>query len=78
MKFSATHYNELKQAIINCDINIAQSIENYKSKGLSNQRLLWDIFWCSNFSKNDSFRAASYKDAHIETALKNILFELTK
>lgn len=78
MKFSAQHYNELKQAIINCDIDIAQSIDNYKSKGLSIQRLLWDIFWLSKYSKNDNFRAAHYNDSHIETALKNIVSELTK
>lgn len=77
MKFTDNHYEALKSAIASKQIDLLKAKKEYEENGLSNQRYLWDIFWFSGYSTNASFREASYKDTHIETAVKKAVLELT-
>lgn len=77
MKFSNEHYEGLKAAIASKEIDLLETKKQYDSKGLSEARMLWDLFWFCGYSKNDSFRAAHYKDSHIETAIRKAVSELT-
>jgi hypothetical protein len=76
MKFSKEHFEGLKSAIINSDTDIAATKAAYKEKGLSDQRFYWDIFWASQYHKNESFRNSDYYDTHIETAIKAAIKEI--
>lgn len=78
MKFSATHFEGLKSAIEKSGIDLVQSKKNYEERELSETKYLWDIFWAVGFHKDPSFREASYKDTHIQTAIKKAIVELIK
>jgi len=78
MKFSTTHFEGLKLAIEKSCIDLIESKKNYEDLDLSETRYLWDIFWVTGFHKDPDFREASYKDMHIETAIKKAIVELTK
>tara|TARA_R110000868_G_scaffold303201_1_gene563715 strand:+ start:43 stop:282 length:240 start_codon:yes stop_codon:yes gene_type:complete len=76
MKFSTTHFEGLKSEIEKSGIDLIQTKKNYEEKGLSETRYVWDIFWAVSFHKFPNFREASYKDAHIETAIKKAINEI--
>lgn len=76
MKFSNEHFDGLKMAIKKSLIDIAATRKQYKEKGHSETRFLWDIFWASHYSHDESFRQSDYLDTHIQTAIKKAVKEL--
>ena len=76
MKFSNEHFTGLKKAIKASMIDLAKTRKQYQDKNLSDTRFLWDIFWASNYHKEEDFRNSHYLDSHIQTAIKNAVKEL--
>ena len=77
MRFSKEHFEELKEAVRSKEIDVQATKQNYKEKGLSETRLLWDLFWASGYNMNPNFRESDYTDKNIETAMKKVVRDLT-
>lgn len=81
MKFSNEHYSSLKNCVNNF-LSEKQSTLTDIKKDLyadkSETRFLWDIFWASAWNRKHSqqYYDGNYADAHIQTAMKNIVAEI--
>ncbi len=83
MKFIPQHYEHLKEcvslAVQKATAETGNSFTQMKEKHLaeynSEQRFRWDLFWLSKWSTFYPTEYNLYEDAHIETALKNIVKE---
>jgi hypothetical protein len=78
MKFSAEHYNSLKDAIQKAfdRLGMYSSQWRVKYQDLSETRMLWDMYWLSGWSQANRAAADCYLDAHITSALRKILKEI--
>jgi hypothetical protein len=85
MKFTTEHYNILKNRVADLGIDkLKQAKAEYKEKGLSETRFLFDVFYASKTKIGDGIGLSSncgiegdYNDNHIETAMKKVISELT-
>lgn len=85
MKFTNEHYNILKNRVAVIGIaKLKKAKTEYKEKGLSDTRFLFDVFYASKTKIGDGIGLSSncgiegdYNDGHIETAMKKIIKELT-
>jgi len=78
MKMTQQHYDQLSAAI-NCAKDSAPySLEQYREKGLSDERYRWDLLWTAQMdgvSGNSWVCKNLYpylNDDHIDTALRQI------
>ena len=84
MKFTNEHYTILKNRISDIGIDrLKQAKEEYKNKGLSKTRFLFDVFYFSKTKIGDGVGMSSncgivgdYNDAHIETAMNKVINDL--
>ena len=85
MKFTNEHYSILKNRVADLGIDKLKTAQNeYKQKGLSETRFLFDVFYASKTKIGDGVGMSSncgiegdYNDNHIETAMKKVIKELT-
>ena len=74
MRMSQEMYSELETAIQNVLVNnratLAGVWDRYSFRGLSHERMRWDLFWATK--PGNKFYAAGLSDCHIDTALRRI------
>jgi hypothetical protein len=84
MKFTTEHYNILKNRVADLGIDkLKKAKTEYKEKGLSETRFLFDVFYASKTVIGDGIGLSSncgiegdYDDSHIKTAMKKVIKEL--
>lgn len=83
MKFTENHYNSLKECMANAlnaqNLNINTLKESATNEGRSEIRFLWDMFWFSRWTtvRREDYINGDYMDSHIQTAIKQVVKELS-
>lgn len=72
MKISKADYNKLSIAINKVLNDHPLAKDEYKKKGLSKERFMWDVLFQSNFFIISLYRQ-NINDSHIQTALNRII-----
>ena len=80
MKMLPEHYTNLRAACFNALTEqwngVTHLMEEYK--GLSEDRMLFDLYHHSQYGLTQEKKVGNYTDNHLKTALKRIVNELSK
>ncbi|MEP2668932.1 MAG: hypothetical protein ABJH04_08050 [Cyclobacteriaceae bacterium] len=82
MKFTQQDYTNLKTEIVDAltkhGITIHHWVKTASELKYSEIRMLWDLYWLSDWHKKDENRNNDYLDTHITSALRAIVKDLQK